>query len=89
MNSLLIVFARRENKEANQWLDAHPLVLGLMFLAIGGVIAVWGAFELKSGVARSKWGRKYTGGTAKTLAWLRIVAGSGFALFGLYKMVAG
>ncbi|GAB4145689.1 MAG: hypothetical protein Tsb009_17940 [Planctomycetaceae bacterium] len=85
----LILFARRNNEEVNNWLGQHPLVLGLIFLVIGLVVGGWGLFELKSGVAHDKRGREMSGGAAKAMAIIRIVAGSGCLLFGLYKMIAG
>jgi hypothetical protein len=49
----------------------------------------WGLYELRTGVAHSKYGRTMTGGNAKALAIVRIVIGSGCILFALYKMLAG
>ncbi len=84
----LSLLAQR-NQEINNWLAQNPLVLGLIFLGIGVVVGGWGLYELLTGVAYSKRGKNMTGGTAKVLAIVRIVAGAGCILFGIFKMVAG
>jgi len=71
------------------WVGFAPMVLGLIFLLIGAALGGWGLYELSTGVAYSKRGKEITGGTAKALAIVRIVAGAGCILFALYKMVAG
>jgi hypothetical protein len=81
-----VLFAQR-NEEINQWLDQNPLVLGLMFIAIGVVVGGWGIYELATGVSHSKRGKVVTGNQGKILSLIRIVAGVGCILFGLYKMV--
>jgi hypothetical protein len=77
------------NAAANQWLGEHPLVLGLGALALGGLLAAYGAYELKTGVAHGKYGSEHTGGMGKLLAWVRIVFGVVIVCFGLYKIAAG
>jgi len=84
----LLLLAER-NEEINQWLDQHPLVLGLIFLVIGLAVGGWGLHELSTGVAHSKRGKEVTGDTAKLLAIVRIVAGAGCLLFALYKILLG
>ena len=84
----LLLLADR-NDEINEWLGQHPMVLGLIFLAIGLVVGGWGLYELSTGVAHSKRGKEVTGDTAKMLAIVRIVAGAGCLLFALYKILLG
>ncbi|MEZ6064571.1 MAG: hypothetical protein R3B90_02425 [Planctomycetaceae bacterium] len=84
----LFLLAER-NEEINKWLSQNPVVLGLIFLAIGAAVGGWGLYELSTGVAYSKRGKATTGNTAKTLAIVRIVAGAGCILFGLFKIVLG
>lgn len=85
----LVTFARRGNRAANQWLGEHPAVLGGIFLVLGVAILGWGIYEMRSGVAHTKYGKQVSGGTATALAVIRIVAGAGCLLFGLYKLIAG
>lgn len=87
MRSLYLLAER--NEEINQWLGEHPMVLGLIFLAIGAAVGGWGLHELSTGVAHDKRGNELSGNTAKALAIVRIVAGAGCILFALYKMLAG
>jgi hypothetical protein len=77
------------NSPTNRWLAAHPLVLGLLFLAIGGALLGSGYCELRQGVSHDRYGNEIRGGMAKFLALFRIVAGAGLCVFALYKMVAG
>ena len=84
----LMLFADR-NEEINQWLDQHPLVLGLCAIALGAVIGGWGLYELKSGTSYDKKGRKLEGGAGKAASIIRIVFGAAIILFGLYKMIGG
>ncbi len=85
----VLIFARRGNEAANQWLAQHPMVLGLVFLLLGLLVGGWGLFELLSGVAHTKRGKTLSGGQAKAMAIIRIVAGAGCILFALYKLIAG
>lgn len=86
MNRILTI-ARKTGFD--KWLDNNPIVLGLVFLAIGGALLFFGIREWQSGVARDKYGIKLTGGMGKLAAGSRIVAGIGLCVFALYKMVAG
>jgi hypothetical protein len=88
-SQIILFFARTEHREANEWLAQHPMALGLMFLAIGLVIGGWGLYELLTGTAHDKRGRQLTGGTAKALAIVRIVAGVACLGFAIFKMIAG
>lgn len=85
----ILQLAQGRNADINKWLGENPLVLGSIFLLIGGVILGWGIYELKQGVAHDKRGREVSGGQAKALAIVRVVAGGGCLLFGLFKIVAG
>lgn len=82
----IVLLAR--NEAINKWLGEHPLVLGMMFLAIGLLIGGWGAYELKTGITRDKRGQVIEGGKAKFIAILRLVIGAGFIAFAPYKMLA-
>jgi hypothetical protein len=85
--SLIPLLADR-NEAINQWLDQNPLVLGLIFVALGLLIGGWGAYELKTGVASTKRGKSLSGTQGQALSIIRIVAGVGCLLFGLYKLLA-
>ena len=86
MNRILTI-ARKS--AFDEWLDKNPLVLGLLFLTIGGVLLFFGIKEWQSGVARDKYGKKMTGGMGKFTAGCRIVGGIGACGFALYKMIMG
>lgn len=73
----------------NAWLEQNPLVLGLIFLALGLVIGGWGLYELLTGTAYSKRGKAMTGTSAKVLAIVRVVGGVFCLGFGAYKLLAG
>jgi hypothetical protein len=73
----------------NQWLADNPFMLGVIFIVIGGALAAYGFFELRSGVARDKYGNEIGGGLGRGLAIMRVVIGLGCAGFAIYKMVAG
>jgi len=83
------LLAQRRNEAANAWLEEHPMVLGLGALALGALIGGWGIKDLMSGTARDKYGNELEGGMAMTMGIIRLVAGGGLCLFGIYKMVAG
>jgi len=86
----LTLFAQRgRNSEINQWLGENPLFLGLIVFSIGSVLALSGVWELKKGVAHDKYGNEIKGGMGRVIAIIRLVFGSGFAIFGLVKIVAG
>ena len=78
-----------QQTEADKWLDKNPLVLGLIFLAIGGLLVMYGVKELKSGVAKDKYGNEITGGFGKLIAGVRLLAGIGLCIFAIYKMIGG
>ncbi|MBS0265260.1 MAG: hypothetical protein JSS02_25225 [Planctomycetes bacterium] len=83
------VLARGADSPANQWLKEHPEVLGLIFLVIGAILAFTGVSSLMSGEARGKWGTRHSGGMARFIGLIRLVAGIGAGIFGIYQMVAG
>ena len=89
MTDLILLAQNGAESDANQWLDKNPLVLGLIFLAIGGLLVFFGLKELKSGVARDKYGNEITGGMGKAISLIRLVLGVGLCGFAIYKMVAG
>jgi uncharacterized membrane-anchored protein len=84
-----IFLLAQRNEEINNWLSENPLILGLVFLAIGAAVGGWGLYELSTGVAYSKRGKAMTGNTAKVTAIIRIVAGAGCVLFALFKILFG
>ncbi len=73
----------------NQWLNENPLVLGLIFLVLGGVLLAVGVQQWRSGVAQDKWGNEYSGDYAQFLSIIRIVIGAICCGFAIYKMVVG
>lgn len=77
------------NDEINNWLNENPFYLGLMFLVIGLAVGGWGVFELVKGISYDKRGRAVEGSTGKLLTIIRLVAGAGCILFGLYKIALG
>lgn len=83
-----LILAQDANDAINQWLGEHPLVLGLMFAAIGLAVGGYGLWELVRGVSYDKRGRVMTGGTGKAMSIIRLIAGACCILFGLYKMLA-
>ncbi len=83
------LFAQRGNDAANEWLNDNPIVLGLIFLAIGAALVISGVYELQRGVTRGKYGEEISGGLGKFTSIVRVVAGVGCCLFAVYKMVAG
>lgn len=88
MTQLTLFFARR-NEAANKWLDEHPMALGGGALVLGVGLLIYGIVSLKSGTTRDKYGRQMSGGSAMAMSIVRLVAGAGCTLFGLYKMIAG
>ncbi len=87
MNDLCLLFAQRgADSPANRWLAENPLILGLIFLAIGGALLFFGVIELRKGVARDKYGNEISGGMGKFLAIVRIVGGVLCCGFAIYKM---
>ncbi|MDA7503726.1 hypothetical protein OAF42_02550 [Planctomicrobium sp.] len=53
----LLLFAQKE--DLNKWLDEHPAVLGGLFMILGFGIALYGVYELKTGVTRDKKGASW------------------------------
>ena len=77
------------NDPMNVWLTEHPVVLGLITIAIGALLFYFGYAGLQSGTTKDKWGNQMEGGMASMISIVRCVAGAGACLFGLYKMIAG
>lgn len=78
-----------KDSPANQWLNEHPAVLGAGFLALGAILCIAGIRELRSGVAKDKYGNEVSGGLGRTMSVVRVVGGVAAAGFGLYKLIAG
>lgn len=78
----------RGNDAANRWLAEHPMVLGGIFLFLGGLVLAFGINALVTGKSRSKWGIELTGPMAYLHGTVMAVAGTGMGLFGLYKFVS-
>lgn len=73
----------------NAWLDQNPVVLGSIALLLAAGLIVTGIMNLKTGVTHNKFGVESRGDTAQLSGWVRIIAGIGCAVFGLYKILAG
>lgn len=82
-----ILAQRRGNRALNNWLSENPLILGGIFLLIGIALLGFGVYELSVGVAHNKRGKKFEGGTAKTMSIARLVAGVVCCGFAIYKML--
>jgi hypothetical protein len=94
MSTLLITLARiggpsDKNSEINVFLRENPLILGLVFLALGLVLGLWGLHELRQGVAHDKYGNEMRGAFGSFASILRIIAGIGLTIFALYKIFQG
>ncbi len=73
----------------NQYLDEHPVILGLGAIGLGLLIGGYGAFELFTGVSRDKRGNVLEGGTGKLASFVRLAMGLFFIGFGLFKLISG
>ena len=58
MNVFMLLAQRGADSPANKWLAEHPLVLGLIALAIGAALAGSGVYGLRKGVAHDKYGNE-------------------------------
>ena len=78
LTQLMITFAQRggRNEGANQWLEEHPMVLGLIFLTIGVVLLASGIYSLTKGVTTDKRGNELSGGAAQAMSIIRLVGAS-------------
>lgn len=79
-------FVLARNEAINKWLYEHPLILGLLFLAIGVAVGASGLYGLMTSTTRTKFGDEVSGGRAKFLSVIRLLAGVACVLFGLYQM---
>ena len=75
MESFFQLLARRGNDAANEWLARNPIILSLIFGAIGAALLITGIMGLKSGVTRSKYGTQITGGSASFVSVIRVIGG--------------
>lgn len=89
VTTLALLAQRGADSPANQWLNEHPLVFGILALLIGGALAGSGISELRKGVSRDKYGIVIKGGLGKVASILRVVIGAAFAAYGVYTMIAG
>lgn len=90
MNTAIFLLAQRgADSPGNKWLGENPIVLGAIFLAIGGALAVSGAYALRKGVTQDKYGNEYRGGEGRFIAIVRLVGGVSACAFAIYKLVAG
>ena len=89
MFNLFLLAQRGANSPAKRFLRENPLILGIIFVALGALLLFFGFKEWKSGVARDKYGNQVTGGMGKLIAGVRIVGGLIAGGFGLYKLVEG
>ncbi|NOY41521.1 MAG: hypothetical protein GXP26_06760 [Planctomycetes bacterium] len=89
IDSFVVLAQRGADSPANQWLNEHPHVLGLIALLIGAALAGSGVYELRKGIAHDKFGNEIRGGMGKVASIFRVVFGVAACGFGLYKIVAG
>lgn len=89
MSKLLSLAQSGANSPANQFLRDNPLIVGLVFVPLGGMLLYFGLKEWKAGVARTKYGREMTGTAARLIAGVRILAGLIAGGFGLFKVGQG
>jgi len=87
MLSKSLLLAR--NEAINEWLNKNPLVLGLIFLAIGAVLLGTGIYGLQSNVTHDKYGNQISGTWGQILSVIRIIGGVGCCGFAIYKLIAG
>ena len=81
----MFLWAQRRNDAANDWLARNPLILGLGAIVLGLALVGWGVAGLLSGRAKSKWGTEFDGNKATVISSVRLIAGVGFLIFGVYK----
>jgi hypothetical protein len=81
--------ATRASSPANQWLSDHPLVLGLMFLAVGLVFAWTALKEARTGVVHDRHGKVVEGFLGVLWFWQHVLLAAGCSLFGLYNILFG
>ncbi len=82
-----IMLLLAQQSDTDKWLEENPLVLGGLAILIGLSLAGYGVYELMTGVTKSKRGKIVEGGMGKMISIVRIIAGVGACLFGLYKIV--
>ena len=66
-----------------------PIVIGLFMFLIGSILIAYGAWGMKSGTTRGKWGFQYEGGMAYFISLVRILGGLVCFGFGIYQLFAG
>ena len=88
-NTLFLWAQSGADSPANKWLNENPLVFGLLALLIGAAVAGSGIYEIRKGVSHDKYGVEIKGGFGKVASILRVVVGTGFAVYGVYTMIAG
>ena len=83
----LALLAQTDN--TNRWLNDNPWALALIFFAIGGALIAYGAWGLKSGRARGKYGVQFEGNTALLLSVIRLLGGLACCAFAIYQLLTG
>lgn len=83
----MLLWAQRRNDAANDWLARNPVVLGLGAIVLSLALIGWGVAGLLSGRAKSKWGTEFDGNKAAIISIVRLIAGIGLLIFGVYKAV--
>ena len=78
-----------EQTEFDRWLDAHPLALGGIAFLIGAALVTYGMRNVFTGTTRNKWGMEVEGAEADLYGVIRMAAGVGLILFGIYKLITG
>ncbi|HAY79218.1 MAG TPA: hypothetical protein DCY79_05365 [Planctomycetaceae bacterium] len=63
--------------------------LTLIFFAIGGALIAYGAWGLKAGKTRGKYGTQFDGNAAMILSGIRLLGGLICCGFALYQLLIG
>ena len=56
---------------------------------IGAALLAFGARDILTGTATTRWGRQVEGGEADMYGMIRLLAGIGCVIFGAYKVLEG
>jgi hypothetical protein len=76
------------NDEINKWLGENPAILGGIFLVLGLVLLGFGVTAIVTGRSTGKYGHKMEGPMAHLHGAIMAIAGAGFSLFAIYKLIS-